>query len=65
MNTTRKNAKRMARYIFKQFDEGEDKCQRFSACGGKWPDNETNLGGMCESAFADMIERAIVLVNDK
>ena len=49
----------MARHIFSKFDVGRDKCQRLAAKGGKYPDSETNLGGLCELAFAEMIESAL------
>mgnify|MGYP001562924198 CR=1 FL=1 len=53
-------AKAMARHIFGEFDAGRDKCQRLAAKGGKYPDSETNLGGLCETAFAEMIERFVL-----
>lgn len=58
-------AKAMARHIFRKFDAGSDKCQRLAAKGGKYPDSETNLGGLCEMAFAEMIERALREANDQ
>lgn len=33
--------------------------QRIAFKGGTWPDNETDLGGLCESALAETITSAL------
>lgn len=56
---------RIARHIFQRFDNGGDTCKRLAARGGQWPEKETSLGGVCESAFASMIEDALNAPNDQ
>jgi hypothetical protein len=34
---------------------GNDRVQRIAFKGGKYPDSETDLGGLCEIALADVI----------
>jgi hypothetical protein len=52
-------SRKVASEIFKEFNIGNDKCQRLEAKGGSYPDKETRLGGVCEQAFAEMLEKAI------
>ncbi len=50
----------IARDIFKVFDEPpRHKCQRIQGKGGKWPDEEIGLGGLCEESLANVIERSL------
>lgn len=52
-------AEKITRDLFEVFDSKDDKCQRFEAKGGKWPDDETSLGGWCEMAMAEKIEKSL------
>ena len=47
--------KHIARRVFSMGDRNGDKCQRLEFKGGNWPDNETSLGGICESSLASHI----------
>ena len=49
-------ATKLAKDIFDELEHNGDKCQRLAAKGGKWPETETDLGGLCEPALAERIE---------
>jgi len=49
----------LARKIFELGDDPGDKCQRIEFKGGKWPDNETCMGGICESALVTFLRSRI------
>ena len=49
----------IARDIFKMLDQQDDKCQRLEGKGGTYPKAETTLGGLCESALAEVIARSL------
>lgn len=49
----------VARDVFKYLDIADDKCQRLEGKGGIYPKNETTLGGLCESALAEVIENSL------
>lgn len=49
-------AEKVAKDVFSELELNGDKCQRLAAKGGKWPEAETDLGGLCEPALAEMIE---------
>lgn len=55
MTTSEDLAQRIARAIFASGDAPDDKAQRIEFKGGTWPDNETNLGGLCEESLAALI----------
>ena len=48
----------IARDIFSAFDLPSRKCQRIQGKHGQYP-NEGDLGGFCETALADHIERCL------
>ena len=52
-------AKLLSDAIFKAGSYKEDKCQRIIFMGGKYPDNETNLGGYSKGPFQDRLERIL------
>ena len=59
-----KIAKAIARDIFSAGDlvrqSGQsDNCQRIAFMGGKYPDAETELGGVSEEPLAGMISRSL------
>ena len=45
----------LARKLFELGDEGADKAQRLEFKGGRYPDHETRLGGLCETSLASSI----------
>lgn len=45
----------LARRIFKAGDDQSDKVQRIQFLGGEYPNRETRLGGLCESALAELL----------
>lgn len=45
----------IAREIFAIGDEAKNPCQRIEFKGGKWPDEETNNGGIGEGPLAGFI----------
>lgn len=45
-------ASRLAAHVFHRVVTGGGTVQRIQFKGGKYPDNETNMGGLCESALA-------------
>lgn len=49
-------AARLARGIFEVGDERHDKVQRIQFLGGRYPDDETKLGGLAESSLADYLD---------
>lgn len=49
----------IARDVFKYLDIADDRCQRIEGKGGKYPNHETTLGGLCEMALAEVIERSL------
>jgi len=49
----------IARKIMQFGDEPQSRCKRIQFKGGQYPSAETNQGGLCESALADVIESAI------
>ena len=62
----RKLAETIARDIFESGDElPNDKTQRISFKGGKYPDAETDIGGFCESALADRIHASLIAERDE
>lgn len=52
-------ARKVAADVFAELEMNGDKCQRLAAKGGKWPEAETDLGGLCEPALAERIEVAM------
>ena len=57
--TNEKRAKAIARGIFARGDAMHDTVQRIQFKGGVYPDTETNLGGLNESALAQVIEKLL------
>ena len=51
--------KKLARAIFAHGDQPGDRVQRLQFMGGQYPDQETPLGGLCESALAQVIARVL------
>lgn len=49
----------VARDVFKYLDIADDRCQRIEGKGGEYPKRETTLGGLCEEALAEVIERSL------
>lgn len=49
----------IARVIFEVGDEPQDKVRRIAFRGGKYPDGETDLGGLNELALTAVIDRAL------
>lgn len=49
----------LAREIFELGSEPTDIVQRLEFKGGRYPDAETNLGGLSESSLADFIAYAL------
>lgn len=52
-------AARIAREIFLVGDDPTDKVQRIGFKGGRWPNHETELGGLNEPALASVIHRVL------
>ena len=52
-------ARYLARELFKAGSEANDKAHRIQFKGGRWPDNETSLGGFGEPMLADWFERTL------
>ena len=52
-------AKALARAVFSGWGNNGDQCQRLAAKGGRYPDAETDLGGLCEEALAEVIEKEL------
>jgi len=52
----------VARDIFAAGDEAwrGERTQRIQFMGGEWPDNETEIGGFCEEALRDCIEKSLL-----
>jgi len=50
---------KLARAIFAVGDDSHDKTQRIAFKGGKWPEAETDLVGLCEEALATVIRAAL------
>ena len=42
--------------MFEAMSEGDNKVHRIAFKGGDYPDNETDLGGLCEEAFARSLD---------
>jgi len=55
----RELSRKIARDLFAALDLGNDKCKRLAGKGGTYPDKETELGGWCEDALAEQIEKAL------
>ncbi len=53
----------LAREIFAVGCELNDKVQRTQFMGGRWPNNETELGGLNETALASVILRVLHTAN--
>jgi hypothetical protein len=50
---------KIAHHIFNCGHEPNDKVQRLEFKGGQYPDNETNLGGLCLDALINVIEQCL------
>jgi hypothetical protein len=50
-------ARRIAHAIFVAGECNGQKAHRIEFKGGTWPDHETNLGGLCEKALAELIAK--------
>jgi hypothetical protein len=55
-------AARIARGVFAIGDMPGDATQRIAFKGGTYPGKETDLGGLCESALADVLQRLLTVV---
>ena len=55
MKTNNELAAIIAREILELGSEPNDKCHRIAFKGGAYPDNETELGGLCEGPLAATI----------
>ncbi len=55
----RERAAQVARDIFQLGNRGSDKAQRMQYKGGIYPDNETDLGGLCEESLAAFVKRSL------
>lgn len=63
------NKEELAKYLARELfsvgdaigdkDESGDKVQRIEFKGGDWPDEETSLGGMCESALVTLFKNRL------
>lgn len=49
----------LSRAIFSAGHDGNDKTQRIAFRGGRYPGEETDLGGFCRNALKDWIADAI------
>lgn len=54
----------IARHIMLHGDKPQSPCLRIQFKGGQFPSAETDQGGLCESALADVIESAIALFHE-
>ena len=52
-------AQKITRDLFALGDEHDDKVHRIEFKGGEYPDKETNLGGMNETALVVFFEAAL------
>jgi hypothetical protein len=52
-------AKHIADVLFNTPTNSDDPCQRIAFKGGKYPSAETDLGGLCKSALANVILKAL------
>lgn len=51
---------RIARSILEVSSDGGPRATRIALKVGTWPDNETDLGGLCESALASHIRGVLI-----
>jgi hypothetical protein len=49
----------IARDVFKYLDIADDRCQRIEGRGGTYPKRETTLGGLCETALAEVVANSL------
>lgn len=59
MSEENDTAAKVARAVFESVDAHPDKVQRIKLMGGRWPDHETDLGGLSERALASIIRRSL------
>lgn len=52
-------AKHIARKVFECGDEKDAKVRRIQFMSGRWPNEESMLGGLCEHALENVIFTAI------
>lgn len=59
-----KISKFIARDLFALGDEPNSPTKRIAFLGGDWPAQETDQGGMCESAFAEFIAEHLYRIKE-
>jgi hypothetical protein len=62
--TKQKLADYLAEYIFEIGNNPDGTVQRIQFKGGRWPNEETNLGGLCEPALSNVIKAGIEKWNE-
>ena len=53
---------KIARGIMESGDEPHSPCHRIQFKGGKWPEQEKDQGGFCESALASRIDALLKII---